>query len=179
MNKIRYFSAVLITALAASPVVSAGDSLIYGNVSSWTVHTDPEHSYRCFTEVRYEGGTSIRIGYNTTAGDLYLSVSDASWGRMSPGSEQDMTISFDDTAQRQIAGNGIAMGARGESAAVSLAIPGQSRQSFLRDFMARHTMTVSIASAEAIDLSLAGSHRAALMLEECQVAMARVAARTE
>jgi hypothetical protein len=154
--------------LAALPaVVGAANTFVFGNVSSWTVRTDPEHAYRCFAEVLYEGGTSIRIGYNNGEGSLYLSVTDPSWAGIRPGSKHEAAVLFDDAATFELAAMGIAT----ESTGVNLTIPDVSRHAFLQDFMARHIMSVKVEGSRPLDLSLAGSHRATLMLEECQGSM--------
>jgi len=172
MNISGKTAAGIVAALAFSPaIVSAGNTFVYGNVSSWTVRTDPEQSYRCFAEVLYEGGTSIRIGYNSEQGDLYLSVTDPAWSGIRTGSAQGTTISFDDEESVHFDGTGIGMSSGGTSAGVSVTIPQSARPAFLRDFMARHTMSIGLDGAEPLDLSLAGSQRATMLLDECQASM--------
>ena len=81
---IRKPSLALTPALLCLPLFASADTgtLIYGNVSGWTVHTDPANNYRCFAEAEYEGGSTIRIGFESAAGGaLYLALSDTSWMR--------------------------------------------------------------------------------------------------
>lgn len=170
MNTLR----LLVIGLAVLPVtVSAANTYVYGNVSSWTIRTDPAQSYRCFAEVQYIGGTSIRIGYNVDAAALYLRVTDPSWNRIRVDVEHEIEIGFDDGSSFELPGKSVESTPTEESGGVSITIPTASRQSFLQAFVARDTLTVSIEKSSPIELSLAGSARATRMLDECQASMAR------
>jgi hypothetical protein len=177
MNKIKLKVAGLLVAgsiatVAGTPAMgNGGSTFVYGNVSSWVIRTDESQSYRCFAEVAYEGGTSIRIGYNIESARLYLTVADPAWSGLRVGTEHPDVITFDDGEPLELTGSGVAQAAGG--VAVHVTIPPASSKAFLDAFGARHTLGVAVNDGAAIELSLAGSYRAVRMLEDCQTTMAR------
>ncbi len=173
MNTARKTSAALLAALAGTALTaSAANGLVYGNVSGWTVLTDPERSYRCFAEVQYEGGTLVRIGFNSADGGLYVSFVDPALRGLAAGSEYVTMLGFDDQDTMRANGTALAQADR-DSGGIHLAIPAANREPFIADFMARHTLTVTVDGREPLELSLAGSLRATAMLRDCQGSVAR------
>lgn len=159
----------LIPALAALPVMAFADgaTLVYGNTSGWTVHTDPSTGYHCFAEAQYEGGSSIRIGFEANDGDLYLLLGDTSWS-VRPGEAADaLELQFDDQPP-------ISFEPTATDDALRVTVADEDRASFLEAFMASYSMNAHYGSHDVIMLSLGGSMRATRMLQECQVTMARV-----
>jgi len=124
-------------------------------------------------EVRYIGGTSIRVGYNIDATALYLQVTDPSRNRIRVDIEHETEIKFDDGSSFELPGKGVEPTPSDESGGITVTIPTASRQAFLQAFMARDTLTVSLEESSPIELSLAGSARATRLLDECQTSMAR------
>ena len=161
--------------LAALPALSLGQSatLVYGNVSGWTIHTDPNADYRCFAEAQYEGGSSIRIGFNADA-NLYLSIADVSWTGTVAGRQYELALQFDEEGPATYR----AVGAP-EDSALSVTVPNSQRAAFRKDFATRYMVRAQYGDHEPVMLSLGGSYNATRMLEECQSSMANLAERSK
>ena len=175
MNTLRPILAGLVGTLIAVPTtIAAGPTYIYGNVSGWTVRTDPAQDYRCFAEVQFEGGTLIRLGFDSADSHLSVSVSDPSWPVLADGAEHSVQLAFDGKASLDATATGTLINSDLQIRGIRLSIPAQAHASFISDFKARHSLEISIDGARSLDLSLAGSYRATQMLEDCQDEMARV-----
>jgi hypothetical protein len=163
-----FSSAGLFVALVSIPfaVFAGSKPLVYGNVSGWTVLTDPDHDYHCFAEARYEGGSFIRVGFNSSDA-LYMTVGDAAWTDAVAGRDYMLDLKFDDEDSRRFSSTGISDGN-----GLRLVVPEDQRGSFMKDFMSRYSISIGRSEHEAVTLSLGGSHNATRMLEECQVSMA-------
>jgi hypothetical protein len=174
MNLSKIVALTCVVALTASPMaIGAGNTYVYGNVSGWTVRTDPNHGYRCFTEARYEGDTLIRLGFNSADSSLYVSVSVPAWSNVDEGGRQSAQLMFDNEIVLDISAVGMSIGSGWEAPGLRMTIPAETQESFIRDFMARHAITVTIGNIDPVELSLAGSHGATRLLQECQSSMAR------
>lgn len=160
----------LIPALASLPVVALADgaTLIYGNTSGWTVHTDPSTGYHCFAEAQYEGGSSIRIGFEANDGNLYLVLGDSSWSAPPGESADALELQFDDQPPLSFEPTAADLDA------LRVTVADEDRAAFLEAFMASYSLNAQYGNHESIMLSLGGSTRATRMLQECQVTMARV-----
>jgi len=164
-------SRLICAALMALPALASADgqTLVYGNVSGWTVRTDPAHGYRCFAEAQYEGDSSIRIGFDTADGAMNFRLSDGSWTHGVSGNE--LSLQFDDGEPLRFEAT------VADGNAVTVAIPADEQQSFIRSFTAGYSITAWFGGHEPIMLSLGGSSRATQLLSECETTMANVGAR--
>jgi hypothetical protein len=160
--------------LAAVPAMTFAESstLIYGNVSGWTVHTDPNQAYRCYAEALYDGGSSIRLGFNEQ-GELYLSIADSSWAGTVAGREYELELQFDELEPQRLTVRGGA-----ENGTLSYVIPNDERPAFLKEIQVRWSISAVHGNNEPVLLSLGGSFNASMMLEDCQASMASVNARS-
>lgn len=175
MNFQKLFVTGCLFSLAAIPMaVSAGNTYIFGNVSGWTVHTDPEHNYRCFAEVQYEGGTLIRLGFNSADAQLYVSVADPTLNDISNGETRAAQLIFDGEESLHATAVGAFIGADSGAQGIRLKISPGIQESFTKGFKARQSLEVSIAGLDPLWFSLAGSYRATQLLEDCQTSMGRV-----
>ena len=167
---IRNAPLVLTPALFCLPLLASADAgtLIYGNTSGWTVHTDPANNFRCFAEAQYEGGSTIRLGFESAAGGtLYLSLSDASWMQAASDGAPPLELKIDErepmSFEPEVA----------DSGALVVRVPTAGRASFLEGFTLGYTLNATLGDSETIMLSLGGSMRATRMLNECQDSMAK------
>lgn len=169
-KKLSALAAILLAGLAIKAF--AGNALVFGNVSGWTVYTDPEQAYSCFAEVEYEGGTLVRIGEDAEVDGLYLSITDPAWRGIVARQEHAARLSFDDAGESTATGTGLANASRG-TGGIRLHLSAESREAFVSEFRASHTLTITIAGQQPLDLSLAGSLRATDMLRDCESSMSR------
>lgn len=162
-------STTLVVALICTPFAASasGKPLVYGNVSGWTVLTDPEHDYRCYAQAEYEGGSFVRVGFNSADAALYLVVGGAAWEDADAGRDYELELSFDDEAARGYTGRAVS-GGNG----LRVVIPDGQRAAFLQDFMSRYSVSIGRGEDDPLTLSLGGSLNAVRMLEECQASMA-------
>lgn len=168
----RLSAAIFVPLAGAALSATGGEGLVFGNVSGWTVFTDPAQAYRCFAEVQYEGGTLVGVGFDASNAGLYLSVADPEWRGIAAGSEHLAHLRFDEEAEHTVDGRGVAQ-ADDRIGGIRLQIPAPQREAFLSDFIASHTLTITIEGRDPLDLSLAGSSRATAMLRDCRSSMAR------
>jgi len=164
---------LLALAVLAGALLAAADaygSLVFGNVSGWTVHTEPGDGYRCFAEAPYEGGTFLRIGFDSSDDSaVYLVFGNPAWAGISPGISYEFDLRFDDADAISVAGT-----ASAESDGFRLVVPSATRQEFWDAFEKRHSVSIGRAGEEDLVLSLAGSRNALRMLEECKAAFSHV-----
>ena len=160
----------LTPALLCLPLIASAETgtLIYGNTSGWTVHTDPANDFRCYAEAQYEGGSTIRIGFESAAGrTLYLSLSDDSWVGAASDSGRALELKVDErdpmSFEPKVADDG----------ALVVTVPATDRAAFLEGFTLGWSLNATYAGGETIMLSLGGSMRATRMLNECQDSMAK------
>lgn len=164
--------ALMVPASVATLTANASDGLVFGNASGWTVYTEPAQSYRCSAEAKYEGGTLVRVGFDAS-GAPYLKVVDSEWAGVEAGSVHEARLSFD--GQREFTADGEALASSDQgSGGIRLVIPADAHETFVARFMASHTLTITIAEGNAIDLSLAGSRNAMRMLGDCRTSMTEV-----
>jgi hypothetical protein len=172
MNTGKILAAITFAALAAAPLsAGAGNTLVYGNVSAWTVRTDPAQAYRCFAEVQYVDGTSMRVGYNTEGGALYLEIADPAWSSLGTAKGLPVALTFDDETTFELSGDALIVDEAAGLRGIHVRIPAASRESFVKNFVEKYAISLSVADQAPVELSLAASYRATIMLGDCQSSM--------
>jgi hypothetical protein len=168
MTQSKAITAVLLSAIPAISVASG--TLVYGNSSAWTVHTDPGHGYRCFAEAEYVGGSFMRIGYESIeSADLYLAIGDSAWRDIAEGQHYDLTLQFDEQESSTVTAIGL-----DSRDGFSIAIPATERTSFLESFKRGYSISVARSGQEPVMLGLGGTFGAVNMLAECQSEMSKM-----
>jgi hypothetical protein len=168
MHKSITRSLALMTVVPA--LCGAAEALVYGNVSAWTVRTDPAHGYRCFAEAGYGGGSFMRVGYaSNDASALYLEIGDSAWRNVASGESYALTLQFDEKAVAAV--DGVGLDSRD---GFRISIPAAARKSFLEDFGHGYSISVARDGQDPVMLSLGGTLGATKMLGECQSSMPRL-----
>jgi hypothetical protein len=160
------FFVVTIVALAQPAVAGAeGRTLIFGNVSGWTVHTNPASDFDCFAEARYDDESSLRIGFSAEGSSLFLRIADRAWAGAGEG-RYALDVQFDDQEPLRFTVPGFE-----SDGSLSVSIEEERQEVFLGDFTGSYTLSVRLDESEPIMFSLGGSLNATRMLQECQVSM--------
>ncbi len=167
-------AAAAVIAMSAGPATAAPDTLVYDIVAGWTVQTDRAHGFRCFMEARYEGSSMIRLGYDEAGERMHLVVGDPVWDTLVPGKDYAVTIRFGDAPPWSGSATGHVVEGETDRMALRFAIDTSRRSAFVDQLMTAYSVDVSHDGGGSVNLSLAGSYRAALKLDECQESMARV-----
>lgn len=147
-------------------VARADNELVYGNVSGWTITTDPQSGYVCSAEARYEGGSFLRIGYEST-GDtsLVVMVSDPDWNALLTDASYSLELRFDTDNPQILTGTGLV-----DRGAYRIVVAAEHSDDFLQKVGHRYALSIGAVDREPVILSLGGSLAATRMLAECQAA---------
>lgn len=151
---------IAIMALCAG-AAAAQDLVSYGEAGGWTISVDPTVGNGCLMTSDFEDGSTVRIGFDRTAGRGYVATFNEGWGEIVDG--QDYAISFLMDDQKY---DGTATGIHLDD------VPGAliyfDSTDFLVDLAARNVMTLQHEGEDVMSIDLAGSHEAIEATIACQ-----------
>lgn len=168
-------AALALVACAVGTSASAADTFVYDIVGGWTVHTDRARNFTCFMQARFEGDSVIRLGYDMNGRGVQIFVADPAWSSISPDTTYSAEISFGDETAWQGEATGVTLDEDSGLRALSFAVDAGRAQGLKDQLMRRYSVSVAYDGREPVTLSLGGSYRAGLKLDECQESMAEVA----
>ena len=158
-------------ALAIAAATASADTFVYDIVGGWTIHTDRGRGFSCFMQAQYEGGSTIRVGFDATGELMHLMVADPVWESLRPGIDYPVEIRFGDEPPWSGHATGYLVDGESPQTTLRFEVGTAGRADFVEQLMRAYSVDVSLDGGAALSLSLAGSYRAALKLTECQEAM--------
>ncbi len=149
-------------ALIGSAAV-AQDLVPYSQAGGWDVVVDTTLGNGCFLTSEFEDGSTVRIGFNRTAGNGYVAAFNENWGDIVDGESYPITFLLDEEQY-----DGAATGMHLD--ALPGAVISFDSVDFLSDLAARNTMTLQSEGEDVMMIDLSGSDEAVAETIACQEA---------
>lgn len=154
-------AATLATAAVTAAPVTAQSLEYWGEAGGWDVMVDPTMGDGCLIQAEYTDGSVVRIGFDRTVGEGYVTVFNTDWGDIEEGVEYDIQFELDNQVY-----DGIATGI------YLYDVPGADiyfdSVDFLFDIARRYTMTLYHDGAEVMAIDLDGSFAGLEAAIDCQ-----------
>ena len=159
---LKMFVAVSALALSAGAVL-AQDLVPYSEAGGWDVAVDPTMGNGCLLTTDFDDGSTVRIGFDRTAGNGYVAAFNDGWGDIIDGQEYPVSFMLDDQQY-----DGTALGIHLDD------VPGAlihfDSVDFLVDLAARNTLSLSHDGTEVMVIDLSGTDDAITETIACQEA---------
>lgn len=155
------------------------NTVVYDGIGGWTIRTDLDSDYHCFMEADYDNGSSVRAGFNSEAGEFYISIADYNWDWVEVGANYTVSLQFDDQPADSFSATGVVLETEYVQSGVRLHLPKETQDRLVSQFMNRGEMRLVYQDDDSLTLGLHGTRRATLALEDCQTVMASTASSDE
>ena len=164
---IRFHAVLIVTLLAAPQMAWAEDSVLWtpSEVRGWTIAVDKTLGNGCFIYSIFEGGTSLRVGFDKLRGNAYVMLLNDKWRSIRDGNAYQIRVQFGDRAPWNASATGIRMGNSPGFIATT------DKTDFVMEFMHQKGMSVTYSGREIALLSLRGTAAATDEMLRCQNAM--------
>jgi hypothetical protein len=90
------FASITVVMIAAGPSAAA-DLIPRGEAGAWKIYVDPEHANGCLTEVVFDDGTFLRLGFRDHGKKAFLSSYHPGWKAFKPELPYRIAYMIDDT----------------------------------------------------------------------------------
>ena len=157
---LKTLGAVTVLALVSGAAM-AQDLVPYSEAGGYAVMIDPTLGNGCFLTSDFEDGSTVRIGFDRTAGKGYVATFNAGWGEIVDGQQYPVTFMLDDQQY-----DGTATGIHLSE------VPGAliyfDSVDFLKDLAERTTLSLSSEGEEVMVIDLSGTDEAITETIACQ-----------
>ena len=144
-----------------STATTAQDLVPYSEAGGWAVAVDPTLGNGCLLSSEFEDGSSVRIGFDRTAGNGYVAASNAAWGDITDGTDYPISFLLDEEKY-----DGNAKGIHLDD------LPGVlvtfDSMDFLTDLASRSVMTLQSEGTDVMSIDLSGTDEAIAETIACQ-----------
>ena len=144
-----------------STTAIAQDLVPYSEAGGWAVAVDPTLGNGCLLSSEFEDGSSVRIGFDRTAGNGYVAASNAAWGDITDGTEYPISFFLDEEKY-----DGNAKGIHLDD------LPGVmvtfDSMDFLTDLASRSVMVLQSEGTDVMSIDLSGTDEAIAETIACQ-----------
>ena len=154
--------------LAASSVGAFAEDVIpwdVPEVRGWTIAVDTTLGGGCFMYTIFDGDASARIGFDLTAGNIYLILADMDWTSISADQSYDIDLQMGSRQAWSASATGGRMGD------VPTLMVSSTDSSFMEEFASQSSIKVWYKNNEIMHLSLKGSMAALNEVLKCQDAV--------
>ena len=154
--------------LAASSVGAFAEDVIpwdVPEVRGWTIAVDTTLGGGCFMYTIFDGDASARIGFDLTAGNIYLILADMDWTSIAANQSYDIDLQMDSRQAWSASATGGRMGD------VPTLMVSSTDSSFMEEFASQSSIKVWYKDSEIMHLSLKGSMAALNEVLKCQDAV--------
>lgn len=139
----------------------AQDLVPYSEAGGWTIAVDPTLGNGCLLSSEFEDGSTVRIGFDVTAGNGYVAAFNEGWGEIEDGTIYPVSFMLDDQHYD------------GEARGIHLNdVPGAwitfDNVDFLVDLAARDKMVLQHNGEDVMSIDLSGSDDAITETLDCQ-----------
>lgn len=182
MNKKKFSAKSLITAnilcriICLTPLFFSIDAVSedmpeYSRAGSWTIRVDTSIDYSCFLHASFEGGSTLRLGFNKLIGSYYILAGDPAWKSIEYGKEYPLKIQFGELSKW--AGVAVGFSWDGEKNAPWLwvDIDSSNGSGLIEEFMQQHTIKLFYNDEQILNLKLKDSYKAGMEMLRCQEAI--------
>lgn len=152
-------AATLVTATATAALAQTLEP--WGQAGGWDILVDPSLGNGCLIQAEFQDGSVVRIGFDRTRGNGYITAFNSNWGEIEAGAEYDISYDLDG---QEYTGTATGIYLNG--------VPGADlyfdNVDLLVDIAAKYTMTLYHEDAEVMAIDLAGSSAALHEAIACQ-----------
>ena len=134
-------------------------------VKGWTIAVDTTVGGGCFMYTIFDGGASARIGFDLTAGNIYLMLADSDWTSIAADQSYDIDLQMGNRQGWSASATGGRMGDMPTLTVTS------SDSSFMEEFASQSSIKVWYKDDQIMHLSLKGSMAALSEVLKCQDAV--------
>lgn len=146
-----------------SAAAAAQDLVPYSEAGGWDVSVDPTLGNGCLMSSEFEDGSAVRIGFDRTAGNGYVTAANEAWGDVVDGTEYPITFFLD---EEKYDGNAKGIHLDG--------LPGVmvtfDNVDFLTDLAQRNVMLLQSNGEDVMSIDLSGTDAAVVEIIACQEA---------
>lgn len=133
----------------------------YGSVGGWDVMIDPSLGNGCLIQAAYQDGSVVRIGFDRTQGNGYVTVFNEGWGDIEDGKTYPVRFDLDGQSYN------------GEAKGIHLnGVPGADisfdSSDFLFDIAKKYTMTLYNDAGKIMAIDLGGTYAGLEAAMKCQ-----------
>ena len=154
----------LVGATLAAFVATAGLAQTlepWGTAGGWDILVDPSLGNGCLIQAEFQDGSVVRIGFDRTQDNGYITAFNSNWGAIEDGAEYDISYDLDGQEYTGTATGIYLNGVPGADLAFD-------NVDLLIDIAAKYTMTLYHEDAEVMAIDLAGSSAALQEAIACQ-----------
>lgn len=158
LNKI-----IAMVLFAATPA-SAAETVLWKEVSGWSVLLDKTMGNACYVTTGYEDGTVLRLGFDFQGpkGALYFGLGNVNWKALEPGKDYPVKIQFDNQPVWDATASGVRVGE------MNFLHISTSQSNFADEFARKLSVRAYFNGRQIAALRLKGSSRAIDEMLECQ-----------
>lgn len=182
MNKKKFSARNLITAnilcriICLTPLFSCIDAISetmpeYSQAGVWTIRVDTSIDYSCFLHASFEGGSSLRLGFNKMEDNYYILAGDPAWKSIEYGKEYQVGIQFGELSKWSGSAVGFSWDGEKNEPWLWVDIDSTSAKSLLTEFMQQHTIKLFYNEKQILNLELKDSYKAGMEMLRCQEAI--------
>ena len=160
MTLIKAAGVSMVLALGAGAAM-AQDLVPYSEAGGWSVVVDTTLGNGCLLTSEFEDGSTVRIGFDRTAGNGYVAAFNAAWGDIADDTTYPVGFLLDDQ-QYDAEARGVHL-----SDVPGVVIPFDNVD-FLADLAARNVMGLQHDGADVMSIDLSGTDEAIAETIACQ-----------
>lgn len=134
-------------------------------VRGWTIAVDTTLGGGCFMYTIFDGQASARIGFDLSAGNIYLLLADMDWSSISANESYDIDLQMGSRPEWSASATGGRMGD------VPTLMVTSTDTSFMEEFASQSSIKVWYKNNQIMNLSLRGSMAALSEVLKCQDAV--------
>lgn len=155
------FASITVVMIAAGPSAAA-DLIPWGEAGAWKIYVDPEHANGCLTEVVFDDGTFLRLGFRDHEKKAFLSSYHPGWKAFKPELPYRIAYMIDDTLFEG-EGRGIK---KDDVHGIHLSF---DNPDFLYELAKGKTLTFLSEKVEVVSVDLTGSYEAVSKTAQCDL----------
>lgn len=140
---------------------TADDLMPYSEAGGFQIVVDTTLGNGCFLTSEFEDGSTVRIGFDRTAGNGYVAAFNTAWGEIEDGTEYPISFMLD---EEKYDGNAKGMHL-GEVPGVVVTFDSVD---FLTDLAARNVMVLQSEGEDVMSIDLSGTDEAVAETIACQ-----------
>jgi hypothetical protein len=144
------------------------------DVGGWDILVDTSQNNSCFMIAEYEGGTTLRVGFDASNDSVQFVIGNPDWRSIEHGKLYDLSVQFGNRTPWTAEGEGFWWGDSSPSLRMSVAFD-KERQfdagDFLSEYMKMTFVVVKYSGREIARLKLTGTNVAMNEVMACQTAL--------
>lgn len=141
------------------------------DVNGWYIGVDTSIEDSCYMMSNYEGGSSLRVGFNMEDDDMMFIVGNENWDSIEEGKLYEIDVAFGNKGPWTGEAKGFKWDDGDSSLVLSIGFDEGRAKNFINEFQQMTSVTVSYNREEIANLSLRATFAAMNEVVACQNAM--------